>query len=62
MARIGTFPLANDIRKIVRSEIWFLYRSAGDPERVTAANRAVSAHRDVVRNEYWQLMRRTPPK
>lgn len=146
MAKIGAFPLANDIRKIVRSEIWFLYRSAGDlltskyatvlfhkakpgqigeylraqrelylpineelvksgvrkswhslgvmypsgtandhdwvtydgyeafdapagntvagiaPERVTAANRAVSAHRDVVRNEYWQLMRRTPPK
>jgi hypothetical protein len=146
MARIATFPPAGDIRKMVRSEIWALYRTAGDllsskyatvlfhkakpgqlgayldaqkehylpinqelvksgvrkswhsfgvwypsgtantydwvtydgyeafdapagnttagiaPERVAAASRAVSAHRDTVRNEYWQLVRRVPPQ
>lgn len=146
VAKIGKFPPANDIRKLVRSEIWSVYRSVGDllaskyatvlfhkarpgqlsdylraqtehyvpineelvksgvrkswhslgvwypsgtgnnydwvtwdgfetfdapagntavgiaPERLTAAGRAVSAHRETFRNEYWELMRRTPPR
>ncbi len=33
-----------------------------DPERLAAATKAVRAHRDLVRNEYWQLVNRTAPK
>lgn len=33
-----------------------------DPERVTAAGKAVSAHRDTVANEYWQLVDRVGSK
>lgn len=31
-------------------------------DRVAAAGKAVSEHRDTVRNEYWQLLDRTDPK
>lgn len=33
-----------------------------DAQRVAAATKAVSEHREVVRNEYWQLVNRTAPK
>ena len=147
MAKIRSFPRALDIRKVVRAELWYLYRAAGsdflgskfatvlfhkakpgqlgdylraqrehyvsinedlvksgvrkawhslgvlfpagapreydwvtfdcfdkfdapvgnttagiDPQRLAAANKAVSAHRDVVRGEYWQLVNRTAPQ
>ena len=147
IAKIRSFPLAQEIRKIVRDEIWYLHLTAGtdflaskyatvlfhkaklgqlgdylraqkenyvsinedliksgvrkawhslgvmypsssrreydwvtfdcfdrfdapvvntvagiDPQRLSAANKAVSAHREVVLNEYWQLVNRTAPK
>ncbi len=33
-----------------------------DPQRLAAAIKAVSEHREVVRGEYWQLANRTAPK
>lgn len=33
-----------------------------DSQRLSAANQAVTAHRDTVRSEYWQLVDRTAPK
>jgi hypothetical protein len=33
-----------------------------DPQRVAAAGKAVSAHRDIVQNEYWRLIDRTSSK